>query len=284
MKRLFLSLVILSYALTTSAQDMTRVGFVAENGKVSLSRPQSSVDFSLRVEERRFTPGEYARYAQKYLGVRASLASRVETSIVEAKIAEPLSVSNVEPMLLPAVTSETLPSFRMDSRSMTTEQQAAAAAELIFSLRKHRLDLITGEAGENVFGAGLDAALKEIARMEKECLEMFYGYETVRHTDYHFNIVPQADQHNYMFSRYREGVGIVPVDDLSGEALVLNITPSPVDTSDIVPATEKDKVRQEYLLPATCLCRMLCGTQPLVETSLPFYQYGERVVVAAPAK
>ena len=134
MKRLFLSLVILSYALTTSAQEMTRVGFVAENGKVSLSRPQSSVDFSLRVEERRFTPGEFARYAQKYLGVRASLASRVETSIVEAKIAEPLSVSNVEPMLIPAVTSESLPAFRTDSRSMTTEQQAAAAAELIVSL------------------------------------------------------------------------------------------------------------------------------------------------------
>jgi hypothetical protein len=37
----------------------------------------------------------------------------------------------------------------------TTEEQAAATAEMIFSLRKHRLDLITGEAGENVFGGGL---------------------------------------------------------------------------------------------------------------------------------
>ncbi|MBQ7856266.1 MAG: DUF4831 family protein [Alistipes sp.] len=284
MKRLFLSFAILCCALTASAQEMTRVGFVVEDGKATLSRPQSSVEVSVRVEKRNFVPGEFARYAQKYLGERASLAGRVETAIVEAKVGEMLSASNVEPMLIPAVTSKSLPAFRVDSRSMTTEQQAAAAAEMIFSLRKHRIDLITGEAGENVFGAGLDAALKEIARMEKECLEMFYGHESVSHTDHHFTLVPQAEQQNYMLARYREGVGIVAVDDLSGEALVLNITPSAVDTSDIVPATEKDKVRQEYLLPASCLCRLLCGTRPLVEASLPIYQYGERVVVAAPAR
>lgn len=284
MRRVIFTLIALSCTALVSAQEMTRVGFVMENGKAELSRPQSSVEVSLRVEHKHFTPGEFARYAQKYLGVRASLASRTESAIVEAKVSEPLSASNVEPMIIPAVTSESLPPFRLDSRSMTTEQQAAAAAEMIFSLRKHRIDLITGEAGENVFGAGLKAALEEIERMERVCLEMFYGHHTISHTDHHFTLVPKAEQQNYMLCRYREGVGIVAVDDLSGESIVLNITPSQVDTSDITPATEKDKVRQEYLLPSLCLCRLLCGTTPLAENSLPIYQYGERVTVAAPAR
>ena len=62
-----------------------------------------------------------------------------------------------------------------------TDLQTAArnAAAAIFSLRKHRLDLISGEAGENVFGAGLPVALERLDRLEQEYLELFLGRRVV---------------------------------------------------------------------------------------------------------
>lgn len=49
---------------------------------------------------------------------------------------------------------------RLSLVEKSPESMAQDAANAIFSLRRHRIDLVTGEAGENVFGAGLKAALE----------------------------------------------------------------------------------------------------------------------------
>ena len=55
---------------------------------------------------------------------------------------------------------------RMSATAVSEEEAAANAAQAIFSIRKHRMDLITGEAGENVFGAGLKDALAALDAAE----------------------------------------------------------------------------------------------------------------------
>jgi hypothetical protein len=90
------------------------------------------------VQTETFTPGEFARYAQKLLGVRASLAEHKQTKIVSASLYDAEPEGALVHSVNSTAESVVLPDFRMDNRAMTVEQQAAAAADMLFSLRRHR--------------------------------------------------------------------------------------------------------------------------------------------------
>ncbi len=282
MKRLLILMAVGCVSIATMAQTIQRVGVYKNNGgETVFSQPQSEVAVVLRVEQRSFTPGELARYAQKYLGVRASLASRTECEIIAADIVS--ASQKVAPSVISepkCVAPSSLPSFRTDGRVMTQEQQASAAADMIFSLRRHRMELITGEAGEYVFGAGLQSALDEIARLESELLALFYGKEHSTIVEHRFEITPTADNRDYVLCRYRDDAGIVPVSDLSGEVVMLHFEPSPANVSYIPVADEKVKVRHVYAVPAQCCCTLLCGLREVADAMLDVYQYGSQVEIA----
>lgn len=290
MKKLLLITMVLCGVASASSQNIARAGvYCAADGETVVGVPKSTVEVELRIAERSFTPGVYARYAQKYLGVRASLTSHVETSILSASVAladsAPVRVCVPQPNDDAAVETSPLPSNRMNGRAVSPEEQASATADMIFSLRKHRMDLITGESGENVFGAGLSSALDEIARLEKEYLEMFYGSTVVDERTVRFLVVPSRGERNYILCRYRDGAGVLPLSDLSGEAVMLHIEPSAEPNTDGLPiADAKDKNKVEYVVANVAKCTLLCGTRELAEISLPIYQYGERVSLAAPAR
>ena len=280
MKKILAFIVTLTLATTLSAQSLVRTGFYMENGNPVISNPQNSVTVSITVEKRSFIPGQFARYAQKMLGVRASLAERTETSIVAAELSEQIpsgELVKVEPQTVEGIE---LPPFRFDNRAMSAEQQAQAAADMIFSLRRQRKELISGDAGENVFGAGLKAALEYIEKTEKQCLDMFYGTNVRSVEQYRYTITPTASEKNYIVCRYREGVGILPLSDFSGDPIMVIITPTDGDTSSLPFATEKDKVRTEFLVAATCDIELLCGTDSLATLQIEMFQYGKKVVLS----
>ncbi|MBQ5844695.1 MAG: DUF4831 family protein [Alistipes sp.] len=280
MKKILAFIVTLTLATTLSAQSLVRTGFYMENGNPVISNPQNSVTVSITVEKRSFIPGQFARYAQKMLGVRASLAERTETSIVAAELSEQIpsgELVKVEPQTVEGIE---LPPFRFDNRAMSAEQQAQAAADMIFSLRRQRKELISGDAGENVFGAGLKAALEYIEKTEKQCLDMFYGTNVRSVEQYRYTITPTASEKNYIVCRYREGVGILPLSDFSGDPIMVIITPTDGDTSSLPFATEKDKVRTEFLVAATCDIELLCGTDSLATLQMEMFQYGKKVVLS----
>ncbi len=279
MKRLLILAIISCMSIVAMAQSIQRVGVYKDNGTLHFSQPQSSVTVVLRVEKRNFTPGELARYAQKYLGVRASLASRTECELLSATI---LSGSHPEQAITShdgSAVAMSLPSYRTDGRVMTQEQQAAAAAEMIFSLRRHRMELITGDAGEYVFGAGLKSALDEIARLESELLSLFYGSESVEHSEHRFVVTPTADNRDYVLCRYRDDAGVVALSDLAGEAVMLHFEPSQPDVSYIPLADEKAKVRHTYAVPAACQTVLLCGVREIAAAELDIYQFGSQIEI-----
>lgn len=280
MKNIFATILMLCFAGAVSAQSITRAGFYMDNGEAVLSNPKGSVTISVTVEKRHFTPGEFARYAQKMLGVRASLTERKESAIVASAI---LAAEPAEPCRKSCVgggEESVLPPFRADNRALSVEQQAQAAADLIFYLRRHRKELITGEAGENVFGAGLRSALAQIDKMEQQCLDMFYGTTTTTTEEYRYTVTPTADEKNYVVCRYRDGEGILPISDLSAAPLMLLFTPAEVDTSALPLATTKDKVKSDYVVVPTCAVELLLGTQTLCKGEATLPQYGTTVTLA----
>ena len=289
MKRIVILAVALCCGAMASAQTLARAG-VCEGGAIETfaGNPKSTIAVELRIEEQQFTPGVYARYAQKYLGVRASLASRTETRIAAATVALATSATQGATVEQPAkgeVEGAVLPSNRLNNTALSLEQQAAATADLIFSLRKHRIDLITGETGENVFGAGLRSALDEIARLENEYLAMFYGTTVKSERTERFALVPSSDKTDFLLCRYRAGVGVVPITDLAGEAVLLHIAPSEeIDTAGMPIVDAKAKSKAEYVVANPSLCTLLCGADELVKATLPIYQYGKRVYLAQGVK
>ena len=156
--------------------------------------------------------------------------------------------------------------------ALEPEQQEKMLAELTLQAtaeaRRQRKELISGDAGENVFGAGLKAALEYIEKTEKQCLDMFYGTNVRSVEQYRYTITPTASEKNYIVCRYREGVGILPLSDFSGDPIMVIITPTDGDTSSLPFATEKDKVRTEFLVAATCDIELLCGTDSLATLHL----------------
>jgi hypothetical protein len=161
---------------------------------------------------------ECARYEQKYLGLRAPLADRCTWYVEKAQpalapdgylYAAELPASGVETASHTEATDDfaRMPVDKKTGLNPTFEMAAQSAAEAIFSLRKHRTELITGEAGENVFGAGLQAALDEIARQEQAYLELFLGKQLTSRTTQRYTITPERSKQQYLYCSTEAAVG-----------------------------------------------------------------------------
>lgn len=287
MKRfLILTLCTLS-AAAVSAQGVkiTRTGVWEENGKIVFGEPHSIIAVDLCVEETELAVGPYARYAQKYLGVRAPLNDRTTYRIVGASLslldddaalttsyAESLPCSQCEfPRLLPD---------RLEQKELDTDAAASAAAEMIFSLRRSRMELVMGEIGENVFGAGLKSALKTIDEYEKEYLELFFGKSVVTTKTVRLVVRPAANNKGYVLGRFSDKSGVIPSTDLSGEILMLQIEPSGNTSLTYIAESEvKEKGSIECRIADPSTCTLSCGTEHIISAVLPLYEFGRTVIV-----
>lgn len=286
MKKIFAIMALVAFSVTAIAQNITKSGLYYKGGEpVVVEESPIVANVTLRVVTEHFTPGIYARYAQKYLGKRATLSEFSSLELVDVKLARG-EAEQVAPKVEQEPYTLPLPLNRMSAAAKTTEEQAAATAELIFSLRKHRLDLITGEAGENVFGAGLKAALDEIARLEKEYVDMFYGGKTTTEQLYTFNITIMPERSEYMVCRFSDDAGVVPVDDLSGKPIVLKVETAPhKEYADLLlPLGPKDKVSAEYIIVPQSKCSLIIGAELVDSFEFASPLYGAKTATALPIK
>lgn len=278
MKKILATLMLVGVMATGFAQDITKSGLYNSRGKaIVIDKEAVAVNVTLRVSVESFTPGIYARYAQKYLGKRATLSKHSTIEIVEGRLALGVAekpATKVEQEL----PSSPLPINKMSATAQDTEAQAAATAEMIFSLRKHRLELITGEAGENVFGAGLKAALDEIARIERECLDMFYGTKTVEDQLYTFNLELTPSQSEYMVCRFSDKEGVVGNDNLSGLPVVVKVeSEQNKEYAQLQPVYPKDKMGVEYVIVPKTTCTLVAETTLLDTLNFVSPAFGQSV-------
>ena len=244
---------------------------------VVVSQPRTILAVDVTVERDQTLTGPYARYAQKYLGVRAPLADKTTWNITGAQIAL---------LDFGAASDEEFARLQPDKTDMTTpalEDAARAAADRIFSLRRHRIELITGEAGENVFGEGLKAALAEIDRMEQSYLELFLGKRIVSTETRRYVVYPQADKKQYIVCRFSPADGLLPDSDLSGDIVLLQIEPSGNTKCDLEAGPkETSVVACRVADPSTCT--VLSGGREYARAVLPVFEFGRTVNVALPRR
>lgn len=285
MKRLSLILALVTLTISSlSAQQVVkkRIGTYTESGNLVVAEANTvlAVDITLSYEE--FVAGPYARYAQKYMGTRASQVDYAEYSIVGAEV----SVAADDYYMTDAnnnAAAESLPfelSFgdvlpdKMSTNVVATEDAAKSAAEKIFELRRVRLELVCGDLGDGVYGAGLESALREIDAIEKSYLELFYGKRESRTFTRRIYVSIDPERKSQVVARFNADQGLLSSDDLSGDIVMVTIQPSEME----YPASNpKGKATYRYANNATIVITL--GQQVLNNRVLPVYEYGATVTL-----
>lgn len=262
---------------------------------IVVSQPRTVLAVDVTAERDVTLSGPYARYAQKFLGVRAPLTDKTAWAVTGASVAlldagacleAPAPADPSRTVTTYATSEDEFPRLQADKIDMTVlslEDAAREAANTIFSLRKHRIELITGEAGENVFGEGLKAALAEIARLEQGYLELFLGKRVVTSETRRYVVYPQADKKQYIVCRFSPAAGLLPESDLSGDMVLLQIEPSG-DTAAAIEASAKEANVVTCRVADPSVCTVIAGGREYARTVLPLFEFGRTIHVALPRR
>ena len=251
-------------------------------GGLTVAQPRTILAVDVTVEHDVTLSGPYARYAQKYLGVRAPLTDKTVWSVTGAQIAlldgdtylNAAAPAPASTRVLSHTASENeFARLQPDKTDMTTpalEDAARTAAAQIFSLRRHRIELVTGEAGE-------------IDRLEQSYLELFLGKRIVSTETRRYVVCPQADKKQYIVCRFSPAAGLLPDTDLSGDIVLLQIEPSGVAKSDLEAGPKETQVVACRVAdPSTCI--VVSGGREYARAVLPVFEFGRTINVALPRR
>lgn len=288
--KLFLAATLVLAATTAPAQQlgmMKRGETVLPDGSRAYVNPSTTLAVDITVKRVETVTGPYARYAQRYFGVIAPLADKCTYTIEAVRIGTPEDCGATTGCLTttaeaaPAEFPRVLPD-KMSSATVTTEEAAAQAARRIFELRKRRIELVTGEYAETVYGAGLSAALERMDAMEAELLELFFGKRSVTVTTRRVLVVPAADAAATVVCRFRDTAGILSADDLSGEPVMLECRPQGLAARLLAPEGRRGKSSNDaaWMVQDLVSCRVTYGREELADATIPMYQFGVATTIA----
>lgn len=192
------------------------------------------------------------------------------------------------------LTSEAAVLFRNDKKSSsynkvsvqqnmivvkTLEQKASETASMILKLRQQRLQIVTGDTDATYSGEAMDAAVKELTRLEEEYMTLFLGYSESRTQTMNFDVIPEAGRENQKYRAFRlsDTAGLLPEDNLSGKPIFIEFIPQEIakleEPADVDPK-KKPSVYAYYRIPAVCVVKLFDGAQLLMQTRIPVYQLG----------
>jgi len=155
------------------------------------------------------------------------------------------------------------------------EQRAREAADMIFELRKKRVQIVTGDTDATYSGEAMGAALKEISALEKEYLSMFIGYSEFQTQTMKCDVVPEAGRKNqaYIAFRVSDTDGLVPADNVSGKPFILELVPQEISDAAGKGVAAKGNTAV-YRIPSICTVKLLDGVNLLLQDRVAVYQLG----------
>lgn len=105
----------------------------------------------------------------------------------------------------------------------SVEEKAKQAADLIFALRKKRVELICGDAELPTAPRMLQEMLDEISRVEAQYLSLFIGRWTNKRHAVRLRYTPSAKESSSMLCRFSTQSGICPTSELSATPLLIHV-------------------------------------------------------------
>lgn len=340
---------ILTFALSAFQPIANAQNSQNQEGVVVYSLPSTSLVLQVETIKEVYTPGPYAKYAGKYLGIdvpqqseeRYQLSSIKLTPALEADMSQRY-VANISTLSsqsaatffkmtsqgvvvlsdsqkgsenlwrFPTLTDNfdnnpaaATPSFTSTETTLyknvknsnggfdrvsiqqnqvvekSVEKKAQEIAAQIFSLRKKRVDIITGDTDATFSGEALGAAIDEITRLEEEFMSLFLGKTQSSTQSLSFNVVPKAENERQLYIAFRlsDNQGLMPADDVLGRPIILELTQEeiakPSQTVQGSISKNNKKINIFYRVPSICLVKVLDGQHTLLQTRIPIYQLGE---------
>ena len=190
--------------------------------------------------------------------------------------------------LTSALTSESATLYRKgaaDGQTIAVQQQmvveksldarAKETADIIFDLRKKKVQIVTGDTDATFSGEALGAAIAEIDRLEQEYLAMFFGHSEYRDYRMNYDVIPKrgAKNQRYIAFRLSDGEGLLPADKVSGKPFILELVPEKL--SEAIGDNRGGKGSFIYYrIPAVCTVKLSEGTAVLLQSRLPVFQLG----------
>ncbi len=164
------------------------------------------------------------------------------------------------------------------------EDKAREAADFIFSLRKRRFDLLSGEADFVAEGKAVEAVLAEISRLEHEYLTLFVGKVQQHKSIHSFSYTPANEEAgSVILFRFSPSKGVLPVSDLSGSPVVISTSIlekwQQTELFNSI-ASEKGKPRADafyYRIPVPVNIKINYGQTELLQKRETAYQFGPLV-------
>ena len=168
------------------------------------------------------------------------------------------------------------------------EEKAKEAANFIFSLRKRRFELISGDADFICEGSAVQEVFDEISRLEQEYLSLFVGKHFINQKKHEFSYLPaKAENGGSILFRFSESKGVLADSDLSGSPVLIEVSSANTWKSmgllDNL-ALEIDEQKRDafyYRIPVPVNVRISGSSGELFNSTLTVNQYGPLVRVPA---
>ena len=157
--------------------------------------------------------------------------------------------------------------------SKSLEDRAKEAADMIFRLRRSRIDIITGDTDATYSGQAMGSAIEEISRLEQEYMSLFVGYSDLQTQRMNYEIIPvPGAQQRYVAFRLSDSAGLVSADNVSGKPYLLELQPQEIAAA--VGGSGAKGNLAHYRVPAACTVKLGDGVNVLLQTRIPVYQLG----------
>lgn len=159
-------------------------------------------------------------------------------------------------------------------------KMAELTADEIYDIRENRALLTKGQADfMPKDGEQLRLMLGSLDVQEAALLSLFKGTETEEVHTFVFDLTPAAEgEASRCLARFSKWLGVVDADDLSGEALVLDVTPleSLPERADAAQGGKQKKPVEDlrYIVPGRASAKLRLGEQELASITFPAAQMG----------
>lgn len=158
-------------------------------------------------------------------------------------------------------------------QAKSIEDKAAEAAEMLLSVRKDRLNIVSGDTDANYAGEAMNAALRELDRIEEEYLALFCG-RSVKHTNVTcFDVIPDPEQHVHRYLAFRLTETGPVAEGVKGVPYYLELEPQPMNFPEDNRYKGKATVIR-YRIPVVCNLHLTQDGKRLLDARVPVYQLG----------
>ena len=169
----------------------------------------------------------------------------------------------------------------------SSSKMAELVAKEIYNIRESRNAITRGQADYvPKDGESLKFMLESLTEQETALLSLFSGTEETEEYTFSINVTPDAPTTKQLLFRFSTKLGVLPVDNLAGEPVWIDITDKKVmDSYSYAPKTPKTgKSAPQFLyyrIPGRAVVKVYNNRLSLAEQEMQVAQFGNVEVVSS---